>query len=331
MSDQITLEGKEYISSKRASELSGYTQDYIGQLARRGLIDARRVSGLWHVFFDSLQNYKTAAEAYKPEPPVRKEASDPDSLISFDGKDYVSAARAAKITGYHQDYVGQLARSGTIISRQVGSRWYVDREAIVKHKTEKDALLAAVQTKAVGLSHPEDQKEQKEPEIAQHMLEELAGPYLTYSNDDGDLLPVLSHTGEPPQPQGFVEEVESEQEVATPVPATPVPVRIIPVQAPPVSRQIPASYHSRTVVRSQQSNLPIGKLAAAALTVVVVVAVGFSALDKGSTYAQIPGSAEANSASASSGYMGRTAAFVGALGALLENLVVPELIYHRHS
>ena len=35
MSDEMQIEGKPYISSKRASELSGYAQDYIGQLARK--------------------------------------------------------------------------------------------------------------------------------------------------------------------------------------------------------------------------------------------------------------------------------------------------------
>src|SRR3990167_8328737 len=67
----------------------------------------------------------------------KKDSVDADSLVSFDGKDHISASRAAKITGYHPDYVGQLARSGAIISRQVGNRWYVDRAALLSHKKEK--------------------------------------------------------------------------------------------------------------------------------------------------------------------------------------------------
>ena len=54
MTNEITLEGEEYISSKRASELSGYAQDYIGQLARVAAIDAKRIGGLWYVSLDSL-------------------------------------------------------------------------------------------------------------------------------------------------------------------------------------------------------------------------------------------------------------------------------------
>jgi hypothetical protein len=49
MSDEMVIEGKTYISSKRAAQVSGYAQDYIGQLARGGAIDAQRVGGLWFV------------------------------------------------------------------------------------------------------------------------------------------------------------------------------------------------------------------------------------------------------------------------------------------
>ncbi len=74
MSDAISLEGKEYISSKRASELSGYAQDYIGQLARKGLIHAQRVGGLWYISMASLVGYKTKADDYVPQQPERKES-----------------------------------------------------------------------------------------------------------------------------------------------------------------------------------------------------------------------------------------------------------------
>ncbi len=152
MSDSVTLEGKEYVLSKKAAELSGYAQDYIGQLARGGFIEAKRIGGLWYVSMQSLQSYKTNSESRArtiPPPATDKSA---ESVISFDGTEYVSAAKAAEITGYNSDYVGQLARANTIPSQQVGNRWYVDRARIVAHKQEKDALLAAVQAQSVGIA-----------------------------------------------------------------------------------------------------------------------------------------------------------------------------------
>ncbi len=47
--DELVLSGKKYISSKRASELTGYAKDYVGQLARGGKIPATRVGRAWYV------------------------------------------------------------------------------------------------------------------------------------------------------------------------------------------------------------------------------------------------------------------------------------------
>ena len=135
MANEIDLGGTIYVSSKRAAEITGYTQDYVGQLARGGQILAQRISGLWYVVEQSLRDYKAKADEFRPEPPKPVHPmQDVETTVSFDGKDYISAQRGAKITGYHQDYVGQLARSGKILSRQIGNRWYVDREGLAEHK-----------------------------------------------------------------------------------------------------------------------------------------------------------------------------------------------------
>src|SRR3989344_1605357 len=186
MSDEISIGGKQYISSKRAAELSDYTQDYIGQLARKRLIDAHRVGGLWYVSMDSLLQYKEKADSYIPVSPQNAVLRDTESLVSFDGKDYVSARRAAEITGYHPEYGGQLARGGTVLGRQVGDRWYVERTHIVGHKKEKDSLLAAVQSEAVGIVRAET------PYSYADTSYNDAGTYFKYTSDDRDLLPVVS-------------------------------------------------------------------------------------------------------------------------------------------
>jgi hypothetical protein len=165
MAQEINLGGTIYISTKRAAEITRYTQDYIGQLARSGHIIAQRVSGLWYVVEESLRNYKSKADEFKPIPPPPPQAHELTASVSFDGRDYVSAQRAAQITGYHQDYVGQLARSGKVLSRQIGNRWYVDRHGLVEHKKHADALLAAVQAESVGLERPITPMPPHEPEL----------------------------------------------------------------------------------------------------------------------------------------------------------------------
>ena len=152
MAQEVTLDGKVYVSSKRAAEIGTYTQDYIGQLARASKIDARRVAGLWYVSMDSIEEHKQNSELYAPHPPKRSGAKEADeTFVGLDGNTYVSASRAAKSTSYNQDYITQLARSARVPSQQVGARWFVDLEALQAYKEEKDALLAEVQVEAVGI------------------------------------------------------------------------------------------------------------------------------------------------------------------------------------
>lgn len=54
--------------------------------------------------------------------------------IIIDEKKYVSSKRAAKITGYAKDYIGQLCREGRVPARLVGRSWYVLETAIQDHR-----------------------------------------------------------------------------------------------------------------------------------------------------------------------------------------------------
>jgi excisionase family DNA binding protein len=55
--DELEVSGKKYISSKRASEITGYAKDYIGQLARAGKIEGTRVGRAWYVNEAQLKTY----------------------------------------------------------------------------------------------------------------------------------------------------------------------------------------------------------------------------------------------------------------------------------
>ena len=56
-----------------------------------------------------------------------------DELL-IDDKKYLSTRRAAKVTGYAKDYVGQLCREGRVKARQVGRSWYVLETDIREHR-----------------------------------------------------------------------------------------------------------------------------------------------------------------------------------------------------
>jgi hypothetical protein len=267
MSQELTVDGKTYVTSKQAAVTSGYAQDYIGQLARKQLIDARRIGGLWYVHMESLEEYQKQAEAFKPQPPAYQPEgnSAPESVISFDGRDYVSAAKAAALTGYHQDYVGQLARGGAVLSRQIGNRWYVDREGILAHKNDKDALLAAVQAESVGIA--------KQP-VDAPMSSPIAvrDEAFTYFNDTNDLLPHTSHKeAEFAMPEAEELRVENKPHY------TPVPIRKVSTISSGQRNEA-----QRTPIR--RHTVPLALIAGALATIVIVLSVGYTSLKSGATY-----------------------------------------------
>src|SRR6266481_7336646 len=61
--NELTIEGKLYISSKRAAEMTGYAKDYVGQLCREGHVEARMVGRSWYVLESSIRGHRFGTEA----------------------------------------------------------------------------------------------------------------------------------------------------------------------------------------------------------------------------------------------------------------------------
>jgi hypothetical protein len=60
--DEITLDGKTYVSSKQAAKITGYAKDYVGQLCREGRVLARLVGRNWYVLESSIRDHRFGTE-----------------------------------------------------------------------------------------------------------------------------------------------------------------------------------------------------------------------------------------------------------------------------
>lgn len=60
--DEILIEEKKYVSSKRAAKITGYAKDYIGQLCREGRVPARLVGRSWYVLESAIQDHRFGDE-----------------------------------------------------------------------------------------------------------------------------------------------------------------------------------------------------------------------------------------------------------------------------
>jgi len=56
--DEILIEEKKYVSSKRAAEMTGYAKDYVGQLCREGRVPARLIGRSWYVLEAAIQDHR---------------------------------------------------------------------------------------------------------------------------------------------------------------------------------------------------------------------------------------------------------------------------------
>jgi len=65
--DEILIEEKKYISSKRAAKITGYAKDYIGQLCREGRVPARLVGRSWYVLESAIQDHRFGNPEVNPQ------------------------------------------------------------------------------------------------------------------------------------------------------------------------------------------------------------------------------------------------------------------------
>ena len=75
--------------------------------------------------------------------------------LTIAGKKYISSKRAAEITGYAKDYVGQLCREGYVEATMVGRSWYALESSIMEHrfgKESKDEAAESEETKVASQS-----------------------------------------------------------------------------------------------------------------------------------------------------------------------------------
>jgi len=86
--DELDIQGKKYISSKRASELTGYAKDYVGQLARAKKVPATRVGRAWYVELDAILKHAgsealTVEEHVSPSIQSQKHPIQEETLYSL--------------------------------------------------------------------------------------------------------------------------------------------------------------------------------------------------------------------------------------------------------
>lgn len=101
-----------------------------------------------------------------------------DETLVFEGKAFISSKRAARITNYTADYVGQLCRSGKINAKLLGRNWYIEEVSIRNHKlispSTKRSIVSKKKTNKIQVSVKKEAKTSKANKILVTMVKQTA-------------------------------------------------------------------------------------------------------------------------------------------------------------
>jgi hypothetical protein len=83
--------------------------------------------------------------------------------VTLGDKIYISSKRAAEITGYAKDYVGQLCREGHVDAKMIGRGWYVYEPSIRAHRFGPEAVAETTPESVSEAEVPEAETVPEEP------------------------------------------------------------------------------------------------------------------------------------------------------------------------
>jgi len=138
-----------YISLQKASEISGYSSDYIGRLAREKKIRAKQSYSQhsWVVQKDDIlpgRDFKliTTFSSQKEETLKKRDSKkySDNADPRYPAEDFLTLKEASEISGYNADHIGRLARDGKIRAKKifVNPVWVVHTKDLLNYiKTKK--------------------------------------------------------------------------------------------------------------------------------------------------------------------------------------------------
>ncbi|MBU3968829.1 hypothetical protein KJ991_01290, partial [Patescibacteria group bacterium] len=169
MKDEIFIKGRKYITTKSASELTGYTSDYVEQLSRAGKIKTMMIGHTRYVDEKDILNYGDSGG------------------ILIEDKKYISTKRASELTGYASDYIGQLSRGGAIKSSLIGKTKFVEEIEILEYAKKSGKMILQKGDFEQDLSAQAIDETLKEKPQKDFIKTEWAN----YFKDDSPLIPSL--------------------------------------------------------------------------------------------------------------------------------------------
>lgn len=129
--DEMEIDGKNYLSSKKAAQLTGYAKDYVGQLCREGRVKAKLIGRSWYVSEDSIRAHRFGNESEKREEKVENPVAT-EVLVHHEQEiDKVSEITNKQATWESPTYVPEVPEEMIpLVEKKVTEESPVDIEAM---------------------------------------------------------------------------------------------------------------------------------------------------------------------------------------------------------
>lgn len=174
--DEILIEEKRYVSSKRAAKITGYAKDYIGQLCREGRVPARLVGRNWYVLESAIQDHRFGGDkTVEPVPKVQQTWESP-KYEAIHSENLPTIHRDQSITtGQKEEGISQLLQDSW-------DEWF---------NRVKDSSKQEQEEETEGITEETIREEDKKDEvdtIVEKENEEVP-VHITYRHPPEELLP----------------------------------------------------------------------------------------------------------------------------------------------
>jgi hypothetical protein len=188
MKDSFIIEGKKYISSRRASEISDYASDYVGQLCRAGKLDCKMIGRSWFVSEESLHLHKAT---------ISREEALRSRIENLKGPK-IQVAQNSFVSTQNIDKSKIASEQVTPVSLAPASNPIVASTTVAKTSNEQTNVISTIPWQIVDVSSAG-----------------IKSPYV-YSSDERPLLPVLNKKDVEIKEESKIE-IKKAEEVVHPV------------------------------------------------------------------------------------------------------------------
>lgn len=170
------------VTIERAIQLTGFSRHHLERLIKARVIDAHEKDGVQLLKVSSLEAHSEKRAQKRAQKKEERAAEQEESIVT-DGAKYVSLNRAARLSGYTQEYIQNLTTDGVVHTKFLGERLYIDIESLFAHRRAIHAQQAKwYEEQAQAQARTRVKKE--EPVVVHRVS--------IYSKDETPLFPVLS-------------------------------------------------------------------------------------------------------------------------------------------